>query len=130
MILDTTFLIDLMSGDEDAAATARQLDADRVPQRIPAMVVYELFVGVGYSDRTESELRRIEAVLESRPVLELDERTMRKAGRIKGRLKATGENVAPKDVIVAATGVVRDEPVLTRNEADFERIPDLDVRSY
>lgn len=130
MILDTSFLIDVMSSDEAALATARALEAERVPQRVPTIVIYELFVGVGYTDRTESEVDRIEAVLDARPVVEVDERTMRKAGRIKGRLKATGENVGTGDAIVGAAGVVRDEPVLTRNEADFERIPDLEVRTY
>lgn len=130
MILDTSFLIDVMAADEAALARVEQLEARHIPQRVPTIAIYELFVGVGYTDRTESEVDRIEAVLDTRPIVDVDERTMRKAGRVKGRLKATGDNVSTGDVIVGASALVRDEPVLTRNEADFERVPDLEVRSY
>lgn len=130
MILDTSFLIDLMSSEEGAIQRAHRLEIDHVPQRVPTMVVYELFVGVGHTNRTDSEIDRIEGVIESRSVVEVDERTMRKAGRIRGRLQSEGRPVGTGDVIIGATGVVRDEPVLTRNEEDFQRIPDLQIRTY
>lgn len=130
MILDTTFLIDLMRGDEDAVSRAEALESEQIAQRVPGAVVFELFVGVGQTDRTEAEIDRIEAVLDARPVLDLDERTLRKAGRIRGLLLADGDDVGTGDVLVGAAGVVREEPVLTRNEADFERIPGVEVRSY
>lgn len=130
MILDTTFLIDLMRGDEDAVSRAEALESEQIAQRVPGAVVFELFVGVGQTDRTEAEIDRIEAVLDARPVLDLDERTLRKAGRIRGLLPADGDDVGTGDVLVGAAGVVREEPVLTRNEADFERIPGVEVRSY
>lgn len=130
MILDTTFLIDVMRDDEAAVSRAADLERDRTPQRVPGIVVFELFIGVGHTDRTAAETDRIEAVVDARPVLDLDEATLRKAGRIKGRLLAEDDDVGTGDVLVGATGVVHDEPVLTRNEADFERIPGVEVRSY
>lgn len=130
MILDTTFLIDVMRTDPEAVSRARRLEIEQISQRVPGIVVFGLFVGVGHTDRTEEEIDRIEALLDARPILDVDERTLRKAGRIKGQLMAAGDDVGAADVLVGATGAVRDEPVLTRNVADFERIPDLDVRTY
>jgi len=130
MILDTTFLIDVMRTDPEAVARARRLEVEDISQRVPGIVVFELFVGVGHTERTEEEVDQIETLLDARPVLDIDERTHRKAGRIKGQLVADGNDVGAADVLVGATGIVREEPVLTRNAADFERIPGLDVRTY
>jgi len=130
MILDTSFLIDVMRSEAAALAQAQQLEVEQVPQRVPGIVVFELFVGVGHTDRCEEERDRIESVLDARPVLDLDRQTLRKAGRIKGELMASGDDLGTGDALVGATGVVRDEPVLTRNESDFEPIPDLEVRTY
>lgn len=130
MILDSSFLIDLMDSRTDAVAQARQLESASVPRTVPTMVLTELYVGVGYAERTGREARRVETVVESCPIADVTERIARRAGRIIGQLKRDGEPVSKGDALIAATGLVRDEPVLTRNVADFSRVPGLAVRSY
>ena len=46
MLLDTTFLIDLMNGAADAVAKAQELAANLVQQRLLAMTLFELYCGV------------------------------------------------------------------------------------
>lgn len=55
---------------------------------------------------------------------------MRKAGRLSGELIAQGERIEREDCVVAATAVLNDEPVVTRNVDHFERIDGLAVQSY
>lgn len=43
MLLDATFLIDLMRSDEAAVERARKLEADLVQQRLAAMTLFELY---------------------------------------------------------------------------------------
>lgn len=130
MILDTSFLVDVMNDDPDALDAVDEIEAAGVTQRIPAQAVYELYVGVGYTDTPRAEQRKIEAVLETRPVVETTARVARKAGRVDGQLRSDGERLDPGDVIIGAVGLVLDEPVLTGNPGHFERIPDLAVEAY
>lgn len=130
MILDTSFLVDLMDGDADAAAEARRLEAERIGSVVPSMTVTELFIGVAYSEHSAREVEKIREVLEPRPIVETDEEVARRAGRIIGRLKREGEPIGRGDAVIAATGLVHDLPVFTRNVADFARVPGLAVRSY
>ena len=63
MLLDTSFLIDLMNGDEDAVDTARELESELVQQRLSAMTLFELYYGAARSNQSESEREKIENVL-------------------------------------------------------------------
>lgn len=130
MLLDTAFLIDLLNGDDGAVERAQALEANLVQQRISSMTLFELYYGVGRADQSEAEREEIETVLESKPIHPADTAVMRKAGHLAGELAADGNAVADGDVIIGATAVVVDEPVLTRNVDDFERLPGVDVETY
>ncbi|MFW6385285.1 MAG: type II toxin-antitoxin system VapC family toxin [Halodesulfurarchaeum sp.] len=128
MLLDTSFLIDLMQGEESAVETAKELEADLVQQRISAMTLFELSYGIARSERPIEERDTVETVLASKPIHPADTAVMRKAGRMAGELANDGETVGDGDVIVGATAAVVDEPVLTRNVRDFERLG-VDIES-
>lgn len=130
MILDTSFLIDLMDGRPAAVEFAETIEEREVPQRIPAQVVYELFVGVGYTDRTAEERSKVTSVIETRPVVETSTTIARLAGRIDGTLRREGEHVSPNDVIIGATARHLDEPVVTADRDDFEKLPSVQLADY
>lgn len=129
VLLDTAFLIDLMNGDEDAVEKARELERDLVQQRVSSMTLFELSYGIARATDSAGEQQRVESVLASKPVQPADTAVMRKAGRLAGELQNDGEAVGDGDVIIAATAEVVDEPVLTRNVSDFDRL-DVDVETY
>ena len=131
MILDTSFVEDIGREDTDALRRAGELRSTGVPERISAMTVYELYWGVGYVDVPARERDRIEAVLETKEIYPVSPSIARKAGRIAGSLARDGSALDdPGDEIIGATGVVHEEPVLTRNVEHFERIADLEVHTY
>ncbi|ELZ41266.1 PilT protein domain protein [Halorubrum californiense DSM 19288] len=130
MILDSSFLIDLMNGDDAAMEAAREIEERSVPQRVPAQVVYELYVGVGYSESASREVETIQSVLESRPIIDLTEDVAKHAGRIDGRLRREGSRTGQGGIKIAAAAIRHDEPVITGDPADFDRIPDVEVREY
>ena len=129
MLLDTSFLIDLMNGDEGAVEKARELERELVQQRLSAMTLFELYYGVARTERSGEERETVEAVLASKPIHPADTAVMRKAGRLSGKLMNEGNAVGDGDVMVGATAAVVDDPVLTRNVEDFERL-DVDVETY
>lgn len=129
MILDTSFLIDLMNGEEDAVEKARELEANLIQQRISSMTLFELFYGVARATDSEAERTTVENVLSSKPIHPADTAVMKKAGRLSGELYNEGTAVGDGDVIIGATAAVTEEPVLTRNVEEFERL-DVEIERY
>lgn len=129
MILDTSFLHDIMHGDGEAIDRAVEVERQH-PVGLSSISVYELYYGVGYTDREATERRKVDSVIGSKQVIPADSRVMRKAGKIDGHLSRDGISVGQADIIIGATALLQDEPVLTRNVDEFERIPGLDVETY
>lgn len=131
MILDTTFVEDVARGNPDAVAMAERLATQGIPERLSAMTLYELYWGVGYTDTPDAEIDRIDAVLDTKEVYDVTPPIARKAGRIAGQLTRNGTPLHdPGDELIAATGIVHDEPILTRNVDHFDRIDGLRVETY
>jgi predicted nucleic acid-binding protein len=131
VILDTAFVEDVASEDPDALRRAETLVRQGSPERLSAMTLYELYWGVGYVETSQAERGSIDAVLDTKEIYHVTPEIARKAGRIAGALASDGQPLNdPGDEIIGATGVVHDEPVLTRNVEHFERIPGLEVETY
>jgi predicted nucleic acid-binding protein len=129
VLLDTSFLIDLMNGDEGAIETAREMEQNLVQQRLSSMTLFELTYGIARATESETERENVEQVLASKPVQPADTAVMRTAGRLAGELQNDGTPIGDGDVIIGATADVVGEPVLTRNVEDFERL-DVPVETY
>lgn len=130
MILDTSFFLDLVSGNQAAVERAESLEQEAVPQRVPAQVVYELYVGVGYTEAPSAEEEALAGVLASRPVVETTEAIAKRAGRLDGELRRAGERVPTSDLIIGATGLAFDESVLTADVDHFDRMPGVSIVTY
>jgi predicted nucleic acid-binding protein len=131
VILDTSFLEDV--GREDAAALkkAAELQDQQIPERLSVMTLYELYWGIGYVERSQTERDRVDAILGTKEVYPVTPTIARKAGRIAGELSRRGDPLNdPGDELIGATGLVHEEPVLTKNVDHFERIPNLEVETY
>jgi len=129
VLLDTSFLIDLMNGDEGAVEKARELETELVQQRLSSMTLFELSYGISRATDSETERENVEEVIASKPIHPADTAVMRKAGRLAGDLQNDGTPVGDGDVIIGATAAVVEEPVLTRNVEDFERL-DVAIETY
>ena len=130
MILDTSFLIDIMNGKQAALSKVDEIESIGIAQVVPAMTLQELYIGVGASELPDEERRKIEAIIETRPIIPTSEEIARKAGKIDGQLRNVGQPINIGDASIGATGIVLDQPVVTGDIDHFERIPDLDVETY
>jgi len=129
VILDSSFVINLMRNDEGAVRKATELEEQGTTLRVPAMTVTELYVGVGYSEELRKEVEKIDRAVGSKPTVKMDDEIAKEAGRMIGELKREGEPVGRGDAVIGATALVRGEPVLTRNTEDFERLG-VEVEGY
>lgn len=131
MIVDTSFVLDVIDDVDAAISMERELETEGVPLAIPAMTVLELYIGVGKVANTHKERRTVEAVLDSYPLVEMTPSIARRAGRILGERMADGDGpgIGKGDAAIAATAIERDEPVLA-GDSHFSTIPGVTLETY
>jgi len=130
VILDTSFLIDLFSGQNAAFQKGRELSEEQAIQRVPSPVVMELSYGASFGN--ESERRNVQNALRMYPIVEQTEQIAHRAGQLLAEADeaAGGESGIDKvDPMVAAVSDLYDEPVLTANVQDFKRLA-VDIETY
>ena len=130
MIQDTSFIVDVLRGEQGALNRLEDIEARNVPEKVAAITVLELHEGIARSAHPEDERQAVFEILASKAIVAADHDIMAKAGRLSGHLFEAGTPIDREDCVVAATALAEDEPVLTGNAAHFERVPDLDVVSY
>lgn len=129
MILDSTFLIDIEAEHGPALEKARELENDGLPLRIPMIVVYELFISIRKGANPEENRRAVEHVLEGFPLVPATESIAKRAGRFEGDIQRRhGSGIGPADAILASTAIEFDEPIVTDNVRDYEKVPSDDLR--
>jgi len=129
MILDSTFLIDVLRGETAVEELIAELDTAGTPF-VSAVTVMELIEGIHLATATDEERVAVEELLTEVHELPFDRDCALQAGRINADLVSAGEPIDETDVMIAATALVHDRPVVTRNIDHFERIPDLEVVRY
>ncbi|WP_129112773.1 PIN domain-containing protein [Halegenticoccus tardaugens] len=123
MIIDSSYLFDLMAEDPDAFSKGAELVEDGEMQWLPTPVVAEAYYGVATarSDTTEQELRN--RIL-GYPRIDVDEEIARKAGELLAAAddRVGNAGVGANDGYVAAMADVLGDSVLTDNVEDFEAL--------
>lgn len=132
MIVDTSFILDVIDDVEAAVTKEQELEARSVPLVIPSMTVLEFYIGVGKVANSREERQQVEAVLESYPLVDMTPSISRRAGRLLGERMADGSGgpgIGKGDAAIAATAVERDEPVLA-GDSHFENLPGVTLETY
>lgn len=134
MIVDTSFVIDVIDDVEAAVSKEQELEIEGVPLVIPATTVLELYVGVGKAANTREEHQQVEAILDSYPLVDVTPSIARRAGRILGERMANadgddGPGIGKGDAAIAATALERDEAVLA-GDSHFGTVPGVTLETY
>lgn len=118
MILDSSFLIDLLA--DDAAAVAKLDEITDRQLTVPTLVYTE--VGVGFDPETATAAR-FEEIMQQVTLVAYDDEAARRAVGIQRQLRQQGDQVGAVDVMIAGIALARDAPVVTRNVSEFARTP-------
>lgn len=129
MILDTSFLIDVLRGRDEVTDWERKLD-DTGGGIVTAISVMELWEGIHLADSTDAEQERVGELLRGLTHAALDQARAMAAGEINAKLLEDGESIDIEDVMIAAIALDLGEPLLTRNAQHFERVPGLKIETY
>lgn len=130
MILDTSFILDLMEEDKGAVARYVKLSENNEIVRVCAPTIFELWTGIACSSSPEAEKAKVSNALSQFDVIKFDGRCAEKAGEINGSLIRGGRRIDPEDTMIAGTALLENETVLTRNVKHFSRVLGLRVETY
>jgi predicted nucleic acid-binding protein len=127
LIFDTTFLIDFQrerSGSRGGAHAFLEDHADAVAY-LP-MKAYGEFAE-GFPNRTDAAFL---SVVESFELLPVTRTVADRYADVARALRARGKLIGSNDLWIAATALEREMTLVTRNTADFARVPGLKIKSY
>lgn len=128
MLLDSTFINDLVRGRAAADGVLDELIEVGTPVAMSSLTVFE--VGVGLRGEAEQYRQRFSSVAREIEAVPLGAAAAHQALAIQRDLYDRGEPIGAVDVLIAGTAVERGEDVLTRNVDEFERVVGIEVETY
>ncbi len=131
--LDTTFLVDLLretSRKRPGPATAFLEREEAEPLAASVFVVCELLAGAEHTANPAAERDRVQQLLQGLDIVYPDETLAPLYARLLASMKKAGRTTSTMDLLIAATAVAAEAPLLTRNVKHFQHMPTLDLRSY
>ncbi|MDY6770238.1 MAG: PIN domain-containing protein [Candidatus Nanohaloarchaea archaeon] len=129
MILDTSFLVDVLRGKDAVKPIETEIDEGQ-NAAVTSVTVMELWQGIREADDHAAERDAVEILLSQFPTQSFSSAAARVAGEIQADLKEAGVRIDAEDVMIGAIARHRAEPVVTADPDHFEQIPGLTVRSY
>lgn len=127
--LDTSVVIDLLRG-RDEALRQRFLAGSPVDYAVPEMTRAELLLGAALSRRPQENRLLLEQFLAPLRSLPFDARAAATWAEIRATLQNSGCTIGPNDLVIAATARAFGCTLLTRNAAEFQRVPGLAVEIW
>jgi tRNA(fMet)-specific endonuclease VapC len=131
MLLDTSFLIDLLRGtNQEALHKAQELDQKLESKGIAPITTMELWRGAMQCLNQEKEKKKVNELISSLFAYPFSENEAKKSGEIEAKLLAKGNMIDLEDIMIAGVAQVHEEPILTRNKKHFEKIENLQIETY
>ena len=97
---------------------------------LPAVVAYELWVGVEKSVEATRRRVQLERFLGVVQVLPFGPREARAAAGLRAALEEAGTPIGPLDTLIAGTAVAHRGILVTGNVREFSRVPTLLVENW
>ena len=97
---------------------------------ISSITVAKLMYGVEKSQKKEKNRIALTKFLASFKVVPFDERHAEAYGEIRASLESKGNVIGPYDLQIAAQALAENYTLITNNEKEFLRIPDLKVTNW
>jgi len=97
---------------------------------LSVMTLAELEVGVAKSDDPVARGRDLMYFCAPFLIVPFDDVAARIYGRVRAQLEKPGFPIGSIDMLIAAHALALDVPVVTNNEREFRRVPELKVENW
>ena len=122
MVVDTTVFIEFLRAKDRTKTTLANLPPD-TKLYVSAVTVFELFSGA----TDERKYSDVNTLLQDLLVLPVNAEVGEKSGEIFRQLRSSGLMIEATDILIAATALIYEMPVLTLNKRHFEIVQGLVV---
>jgi len=123
LALDTNTVIYFFKGMGRVAENLRK-EAPR-DIAIPAVVLYELEVGIARSSRPRQRRESLDALLKVIHILPFDERAASASAELRAQLEKAGSGIGPIDTLIAGTALAHSATLVTHSTKEFSRVRGL-----
>ena len=127
-VLDTNTLIYFFKGEGKVARRMFQLPPGRIA--VPAVVAYELMVGIAKSLDSARRSSQLTELLEVVVRLPFDMAAAEHAAAVRAALEKKGKGIGPMDTLIAGTTLAHDGVLVTRNTREFARVKGLRLENW
>ena len=127
-VLDTNSVVFFFRGQ--GRVVERLLARKPVEVALPAIVLYELEVGVIRSKAPARRRGQLDTLLDATRVIPFGPPEARAAAQIRAELERSGEGIGPLDTLIAATALASRGTLVTHNTREFRRVPGLSVEDW
>ena len=123
-LLDTNICVPLINR-ADAALSKRLLSADPGDITLCSVVRAELEFGARSSHRIAENLDRVGRFCSAFESVPFDDDAAESYGEIRAHLRREGRLIGANDLLIAAIALANELTLVTRNVAEFARVPRL-----
>ena len=127
-VLDTNTLIYFFKGE--GAVADNLLSHAPGDIGVPAIVIFELQVGIAKSSSPEKRTAQLAELLSSVHLLPFGSTEADVAAHIRAELESAGTPIGLYDILIAGTAAAHRATLVTRNIREFSRIPKLQIEDW
>ena len=126
--LDTSTLIHFFKGLGNVSK--RLLATPPGEIAIPAVVIFELEVGIGKSTSPRKRIAQLQEITSLVNVISFGQPEAKSAAGIRIKLEKQGTPIGPYDILIAASAMANNSTLVTHNKREFERVAGLKIEDW
>ncbi|MDA0266950.1 MAG: type II toxin-antitoxin system VapC family toxin [Cyanobacteria bacterium] len=128
-LLDTCVISDFIKGE--AGTTNRLKQTPPLDVAVSTITVMELRYGLALNPQRARKIEpAIASLLSSITTLPFNNAEAEQAAQIRALLKSQGQPIGAYDILIAATALSHNLTMVTANQREFERVPDLQIENW
>lgn len=127
-LLDTNTIIYFFKGVGDVATNLFKHSPKDI--FVPAIVIYELEVGISKSNAPQKRKEQLDKLLSSINIINFTTKEAKCSADIRAILEAKGAPIGPIDTLIAGCAKANNLTLVTHNTKEFKRVDGLSIEDW
>lgn len=128
-LLDTCVVSDFIKGDNNTLIRLKAKSPLQI--KISSITAYELQYGLEKNDQLKKSVKKaVLGFLRDIEIIPFQIDMAKQAAIIRSNLEQAGKPIGSYDILIAATALTLDLMLVTSNEKEFSRIPNLKMENW
>lgn len=128
--LDSDILVSFLRRQPEALAVMARLESESGRLSTTIVTVCELFEGAAAASDPARARSILEILLARMDLLDLDIDSAHRFGQLRFSLRRQSLLLEDMDLLIASIALAHNQPLVTRNQKHFDRVPGLKVQTW